>query len=222
MLNIKQVLDERIAEEVLPVLTYPEFKYISDDALFLNFTPGQLYITHTNPSLSVATGSGLTKGTQGKEGTFTVTTTDSTGQATYSEIDNVRVDIKSSQRGIEDIRSVVKDLKNGHYSISYTPKVAGNFSVSIKVRDEPIKGSPFTLVVTKNNSILKPGAPPKLAPQLWVFVRECQEPRPGTSTGTNGNKITLYSIYTLSDLGFSSNLIGSLSRANEHFSPPSE
>jgi len=157
MLNIKQVFDERIAEEVLPVLTYPEFKYISDDALSLNFTPGQLYITHTNPSLSVATGSGLTKGTQGKEGTFTVTTTDSTGQATHSEIDNVRVDIKSSRRGIEDIRSVVKDLKNGHYSISYTPKVAGNFSVSIKVRDEPIKGSPFTLVVSNNNSILKLG-----------------------------------------------------------------
>jgi len=157
MLNIKQVLDERIAEEVLPVLTYPEFKYISDDVLSLHFTPGQLYVTNTEPSLSVATGNGLTKGTQGKKGTFTVTTNDSKGQATYSEIDNVRVDIKSNQWEIEDIRSVAKDLKNGHYSISYTPKVAGNFSVSIKVRDEPIKGSPFTLVVTKNNRILKPG-----------------------------------------------------------------
>jgi len=157
MLNINQVLDERIAVEGLPVLTYPEFKYISDDALSLNFTPGQLYITNTEPSLSVATGNGLTKGTQGNEGTFTVTTSDSKGQATYSEIDNVRVDIKSNQRGIEDIRSVVKDLKNGHYSISYTPKVAGNFSVSIKVRDEPIKESPFTLVITKNNGSRKLG-----------------------------------------------------------------
>ena len=157
MLNIKQVLDEKIAVEVLPELTYPEFKYISDDALSLNFTPGQLYKTNSEPSLSVATGDGLTKGTQGKEDTFTVTTNDSKGQATYSEIDNVRVDIKSSQKEIEDIRSVVKDLKNGHYFISYTPTIAGNFSVSIKVRDEPIKGSPFTLVITKDNGILKPG-----------------------------------------------------------------
>ena len=157
MLNIKQVLDEKIAEEVLPVLNYPEFKYISDDELSLNFTPGQLYITNTEPSLSVATGNGLTKGTQGKEDTFTVTTNDSMSQATYSEIDNVRVDIKSNQKGIEKIRCVVKDLKNGHYSISYTPKVAGNFSVSIKVRDEPIKGSPFTLVISKNDSSLKLG-----------------------------------------------------------------
>ena len=155
MLNIKQVLDERIAEDVLPVLTYPEFKYISNDPLSLNFAPGQLYITNTEPSLSVASGNGLTKGIQGKEGTFTVTTNDSKGRATYSEIDNVRVEIKSNQTGFEDIRSVVKDLKDGRYSICYTPKVSGNFSVSIKVREEPIKGSPFTLVITKNNGIQK-------------------------------------------------------------------
>ena len=154
MLNIKQVLDERIGEEVLPVFTYPEFKYISDDALYLTSAPGQLYITHTEPSLSVASGNGLTKGTQGEEGSFTVTTSDSKGHATYSEIDNVRVEMKSNQKGTQDIRCVVKDWKNGRYSISYTPKVAGKFSVSIKVREEPIKGSPFTLTVTKTTAIV--------------------------------------------------------------------
>jgi len=55
--------------------------------------------------------------------------------------------------GTEDIPSVVKDLKDGRYSISYTPKLSGNFSVSIKVRDEPIKGSPFTLEITKKVAI---------------------------------------------------------------------
>ena len=34
--------------------------------------------------------------------------------------------------------------------------------------------------------------------------------------------INLFSIYTLSDLGVLSNLIGSLSLANEHYSPPTE
>ena len=34
--------------------------------------------------------------------------------------------------------------------------------------------------------------------------------------------IILFSIYTLSDLGVLSNLIGSLSLANEHYSPPTE
>ena len=35
-------------------------------------------------------------------------------------------------------------------------------------------------------------------------------------------QITIFSIYTLSDLGVLSNLIGSLSLANEHYSPPTE
>ena len=34
--------------------------------------------------------------------------------------------------------------------------------------------------------------------------------------------IYIFSIYTLSDLGVLSNLIGSLSLANEHYSPPTE
>jgi len=34
--------------------------------------------------------------------------------------------------------------------------------------------------------------------------------------------INIFSIYTLSDLGVSSDLIGSLSLANEHYSPPTE
>ena len=36
----------------------------------------------------------------------------------------------------------------------------------------------------------------------------------------NGTEIISISIYTLSDLGVLSNLIGSLSLANEHYSPP--
>ena len=35
-------------------------------------------------------------------------------------------------------------------------------------------------------------------------------------------QIITFSIYTLSDLGVLSNLIGSLSLANEHYSPPTE
>ena len=35
-------------------------------------------------------------------------------------------------------------------------------------------------------------------------------------------KILYISMYTLSDLGVLSNLIGSLSLANEHYSPPTE
>ena len=39
---------------------------------------------------------------------------------------------------------------------------------------------------------------------------------------TSFHETLIFSIYTLSDLGVLSNLIGSLSRANEHYSPPTE
>ena len=43
-----------------------------------------------------------------------------------------------------------------------------------------------------------------------------------TSYKTVEFRIIIISIYTLSDLGVLSNLIGSLSLANEHYSPPTE
>ncbi len=153
MLDITQEFDERIAEKETPLLNCPEFKYISNDALSLNLDPGMLYITETEPSLSVATGEGLTKGTIGEEGSFAVFTKNSRGQTIYSEIDNVNVEIKSKRERTAGIQPVVMDLKDGRYSISYRPSVAGEFSVSIKVREEPIRESPFKLMVTKETVI---------------------------------------------------------------------
>ena len=50
MLNITQVLDERIVKEETLLLNCPEFKYIPNDALSLNLAPGKLYITNTEPT----------------------------------------------------------------------------------------------------------------------------------------------------------------------------
>ena len=149
MINIKQVLDELISEKVTPLLKYPDLKY-TPYALPRNFTIGKLYISRTEPSLSVATGEGLTKGKQSEEANFTVTTKDATGQTTYSKIDNVIVEVTSVRNGIENISVVVKDLKDGRYSVSYTPNSFGEFRVSIKVRDEPIRQSPFKLFIHNN------------------------------------------------------------------------
>lgn len=153
MLHISQVLDERIAEEETPLLNCPEFKYTPNDALSFNLAPGKLYMTNTEPSLSVASGEGLAKGTVGEESSFTVFTKNSRGQTIYSEIDNVSVEIKSKQERIAGIQPFIRDLKDGRYSISYRPSVAGEFSVSIKVREEPIRESPFKLMVTKKTAI---------------------------------------------------------------------
>ena len=55
---------------------------------------------------------------------------DSSGKTTYSETDNVKVEIASIRQGIKDIPAFVKDLKDGCYCVSYTPRVAGIFKIS--------------------------------------------------------------------------------------------
>ena len=152
MLDIKQQLDQTFAEKTMPLLNFPEFKYIPNDVLSPNPNPGKVCVTNTEPSMCVATGEGLTKATIGKEGSFTVLTKDAQGQTSYSEIDRITIEIKSKQEGVADIQSAIRDLKNGQYSISYRPNVGGEFGVSIKVREEPIKETPFKLMVTRINS----------------------------------------------------------------------
>lgn len=156
ILNVKELLARRLQEllrdsKLTLMLNYLEIQYIPNDTLSLNLAPGKLATTCTEPSLSVAKGEGLTKGFEGEECTFTVITNDSEGKTTYSEIDNVFVEIKSKQTGIEDIHAVIKDSKDGRYSIAFT-SVPGEFNVSIKVRGEPIKGSPFKLTVLKKTA----------------------------------------------------------------------
>ncbi|PFX14655.1 Poly [ADP-ribose] polymerase 15 [Stylophora pistillata] len=144
MTSIKQVLDDLISEKVTPLLRYPDLEYIPNEPP-RNLTTGKLCITHTEPSLSVVTGEGLTRGIRSQEANFTVTTKDSTGQTTYCEIDKVTVEVTSERRGIKNIPVIIKDLKDGRYSVFYTPNAVGDFRVSIKARDEPIRGSPFKL-----------------------------------------------------------------------------
>ena len=149
MLDVKHQLDGTIAERFqnsTPLLRYPEFKY-SINTLPPDFRLGVLHVTFTEPYFSVGTGQGLTESIQGEVSYFTVTTKDSGGKTTYSEIDNVTVEITSVQQGTKNIPALVKDLKDGRYCVSYTPRAVGDFKVSINVRDDPINGSPFQLVV---------------------------------------------------------------------------
>lgn len=149
MLDVKHQLDGTVAERFqnsTPLLRYPEFKY-SLNTLPPDFRLGVLHVTFTEPYFSVGTGQGQTESIQGEVSYFTVTTKDSGGKTTYSEIDNVTVEITSVQQGTKNIPALVKDLKDGRYCVSYTPRAVGDFKISIKVRDDPINGSPFQLVV---------------------------------------------------------------------------
>ena len=158
ILNVKAMMEQRLQElsvqgfEIMLGLNYSEVKYVPNDVSFLKDAPGKLATTSTEPSLSQAEGQSLTEGLVGEDCTFTVTTKNSAGQTTYSEIDEVNVKITSLSKKQKNIIPVVTDLKNGRYSICYKPTTPGEFTVSIKVAGNSIMGSPFSLKVETGNT----------------------------------------------------------------------
>ena len=163
ILNVKAVLEEKLREvavrlqplEAMPKLGYSEVKYIQND-VFLKDAPGKLVTSNIEPLLSVAEGKNLTEGFVGEDGTFTVTTKNAQGQTSYSTIDEVIAKIISLS-GHQTLQTVVTDLKDGRYSVSYKPKTPGKFTVSVEVAGNPIMGSPFTLEVKNQPDIKEQG-----------------------------------------------------------------
>ncbi|XP_068724851.1 E3 ubiquitin-protein ligase TRIM45-like isoform X3 [Montipora capricornis] len=155
ILNIKTMVEERLQElsltldvDNLPKLDSSRVKYVPSDFHFPRFAPGKLLISNTEPLKSVAEGKGLTEGRVGDLCTFTIITKDSTGRTTYSEIDEVKVAIKSkSQQEMETLEP--KNTQDGRYSVSYRPTTHGEYAVSIAINGIFIKESPFILKVTE-------------------------------------------------------------------------
>ena len=155
ILNVEKVLEQRFQELSQPSEfnmepNYSGIKYVHNDLSSLKDSPGKLFTTNTEPSLSLAEGTGLTEVTQGEDCTFTVITKDSGGNNTHSEIDEVTVDITSLQMGTA-LKVNIKDSKDGCYKISYKPESTGEYTVAIAVAGEAIKGSPFQLKVKEMN-----------------------------------------------------------------------
>ena len=149
ILNVEKLLERRLWELSAPfqqMLDLTEVGYTPNDVSSLTTLPGKLFTSSTEPSLSVAEGKGLTMAFEGEKATFTITTKDSKSQTTYSEIDQINVEISSKT---ETLKTITTDYKNGRYQVMYTPNEGGDFNVSITVRGEAIKDSPFRLTVTE-------------------------------------------------------------------------
>ena len=159
ILNVEEVLEQRFQELMKPCafnlkVNYSTVKYVANDLSPLSYSPGKLLTTNTEPSLTMVDGMGLTEGVQRKDCTFTVITKDSQGNITRSEIDSVEVYIQSKQTR-ETVKVSIKDSKDGCYKVSYNPKAAGEFDVSITVSGEAINGSPFQLRVREEKTKAK-------------------------------------------------------------------
>ena len=154
ILNVEEMLKNRLLELSVtfePTLVFPEVVYSSNDFTCLKDGPGKLIRTVTEPTVSVAEGRGLNEAIEGEESTFTVITKDTKGQVVYSEIDQVNVEIISiNTMGI--LTASVSDTKNGRYQVRYRGEAADDFKISVTVRGEAIKDSPFRLQVKKRET----------------------------------------------------------------------
>ena len=101
----------------------------------------------TKASESVAEGEGLKEGTVARKAQFNLITRNAERKQWYDERDRVTIEIKDEQ-GQECVTEVkVEDMKDGTYNVSFYPRVQGTFKLYVKVNEEHIRGSPFTISV---------------------------------------------------------------------------
>ena len=107
---------------------------------------GQVVVSNTDPSQSLAGGTGLKVGEVGREANITLTTKDFDGNQYYDENDRIGVTVKTpSSKGLT---YMIEPDKNGEYIVSYTPDCFGKHEVLITVNDELLNGSPWSVYVT--------------------------------------------------------------------------
>ena len=154
ILNVEEMLKNRLQELSVPfepTLFFSEVVYSLNDFSSLKDGPGKLIRTVTEPTVSVAEGRGLNEAIEGEESTFTVITKDMKGQAVYSEIDQVNVEIISiNTMGI--LTASMTDSKNGRYRVKYRSETADDIKILVTVRGEAINDSPFRLRVKKQET----------------------------------------------------------------------
>uniref|UniRef100_A0AAR2JD37 RING-type E3 ubiquitin transferase n=1 Tax=Pygocentrus nattereri TaxID=42514 RepID=A0AAR2JD37_PYGNA len=109
---------------------------------------GVLLTTSAVGHTSVATGEGLRHAVVGQHITITVTTKDKDGELVRTGNAALKVEI-SGQDGGRATDIEVVDNKNGTYEVGYTLRGEGEYSVSLLLYGQPIRGSPFRLRAVK-------------------------------------------------------------------------
>ena len=109
----------------------------------------------TKSSESVAEGEGLIQGIVARKAQFNLTTKNAERNQWYDERDCVTVEIKDEQAQECVTEVKVQDMKDGTYKVSFYPRVQGTFNLYVKVNEEHIHGSPFTMSVKPFH--VKPG-----------------------------------------------------------------
>ncbi|CAG00441.1 unnamed protein product, partial [Tetraodon nigroviridis] len=113
---------------------------------------GVLVTTAAVAHTSVATGEGLRHAATGQHHTITVTTKDKDGELvrTGNAVLKAEITLTDGSRGAE---TEVSDNKNGTYEVGYTLHSEGEYSFSLMLYGQPVRGSPFRLRAVKPSDV---------------------------------------------------------------------
>uniref|UniRef100_A0A8C6SF99 RING-type E3 ubiquitin transferase n=1 Tax=Neogobius melanostomus TaxID=47308 RepID=A0A8C6SF99_9GOBI len=114
---------------------------------------GVLITTGAVGHTSVATGEGLRHTLVGQHTTVTVTTKDKDGELVKSGNAILKAEIVSADGSSTEAEVV--DNKNGTYEVGYTLRSEGEFSFSLTLYEQPVRGSPFRLRAVKPSDLLQ-------------------------------------------------------------------
>ncbi|CAJ1065101.1 tripartite motif-containing protein 3-like isoform X2 [Xyrichtys novacula] len=114
---------------------------------------GVLITTGAVGHTSVATGEGLRHALVGQHTTVTVTTKDKDGELVKTGNAALRAEIASADGACTEAEVI--DNKNGTYEVGYTIRSEGEFSFSLLLYEQPVRGSPFRLRAVKPSDVLQ-------------------------------------------------------------------
>lgn len=107
---------------------------------------GHIVVSDTCSDLSTANGDGLVKAQVGSAAEFVVTAKGFDDQPKTQGGDLVTIDVRSPSKAI--LPSEIVDKGDGSYTVAFTPSLNGEHEVGVSIHHQPIRGSPFKVMVT--------------------------------------------------------------------------
>ncbi|XP_068670986.1 E3 ubiquitin-protein ligase TRIM71-like [Montipora foliosa] len=123
----------------------PHIHYLLDKKLDLM---DKVVVTKTDASKCLAEGQDSKEVKERKETYFIIVTNDSEGFQCYQQDDKIKVDILTPEG--EQLKTDIKDTKDGKYTVTYTPQCAGQHRLEILVNGQPLTGSPWIVQVDQH------------------------------------------------------------------------
>ena len=105
----------------------------------------RIVVSDTDPSLSLAEVAFLKDVSEKTETNFTIVTRNLDGERCYHEQDLIKVNILNPEG--DQLKTEIKDSKDGKYTVTYTPQCVGQHRVEIQVNGQPLTCSPWAVHV---------------------------------------------------------------------------